>query len=126
MNLLPGYIRKQLPKVYATERIPLADKIAVVKFFTPDANCPRSLGLVPRHSERGSRETWYVCEFDGDDTLFGFVIGLEAEWGYIPLNELQSVRGPLGLPIERDRYWRPKPMRDAEPAHHFPHEGEQL
>lgn len=105
MKLLPNDIRRQLPKLYATEHVPAADKIAVVKFFTPDANW-----------------TWYVTEFDGDDTLFGFVIGLEAEWGYISLAELQSVRGPRGLPIERDRYWRPKPMREAEPAR-FANEG---
>ena len=98
MNLLPGYIRSQLPKLYATKHIPPADKIAVVKFFTLDASW-----------------SWYVCEFDGKDTLFGFVIGLEAEWGYTSLSELQSVRGPMGLRIERDRYWRPKPMREAEP-----------
>lgn len=105
MNLLPKHIRKQLPKLYATEHVKPADKIAVVKFFTPDANW-----------------TWYVCEFDGRDTLFGLVIGFEAEWGYISLAELQSVRGPLGLPIERDAYWRPKPMRDAEPTY-FAEEG---
>lgn len=105
MDLLPKHIRTQLPKLYATEHVPPADKIAVVKFFTPDAAW-----------------TWYVTEFDGDDTLFGFVIGLEAEWGYISLSELQSVRGPRGLRIERDLYWRPKPMREAEPAH-FANEG---
>jgi hypothetical protein len=100
MNLLPKYIRVQLPRLYETEHVKPADKIAVVKFFTPDSSW-----------------TWYVTEFDGDDTLFGFVIGLETEWGYISLSELQSVRGPRGLRIERDLYWRPKPMREAEPAH---------
>jgi hypothetical protein len=100
MNLLPKHIRKQLPKLYETAHVPAADKIALVKFFTPD-----------------SKWTWYVCEFDGEDTFFGFVIGFEAEWGYISLAELQSVRGPLGLPIERDAYWRPKPMREAEPKY---------
>lgn len=105
MNLLPNDIRKQLPKLYATEHVPAADKIAVVKFFTPDAGW-----------------TWYVCEFDGDDTLYGFVIGLEAEWGYISLSELQSVRGLLGMRVERDQHWQLKPMREAEPAH-FGNEG---
>jgi hypothetical protein len=107
MNLLPAYIRKQLPKLYATEHVKPADKISVVRLFTPDSNW-----------------LWHIVEFDGEDTLFGFVIGLEAEWGYISLSELQSVRGPMGLRIERDRYWRPKPMREAEPAR-FPGEGEQ-
>lgn len=100
MNLLPNDIRKQLPKLYATEHVPAADKLSVVRLFAADANW-----------------TWHIVEFDGDDTLFGFVIGLEAEWGYISLAELQSVRGPLGLWVERDRYWRPKPMREAEPKH---------
>jgi hypothetical protein len=100
MNLLPAHIRKQLPKLYATEHVKPADKIAVVKFFIPDASW-----------------SWYVCEFDGRDTFFGFVIGLEAEWGYFSLAELQSVRGPLGLPIERDAHWQLKPMREAEPKY---------
>lgn len=100
MNLLPGYIRKQLPKLYATEHVKPADKISVVRLFTPDASW-----------------LWHIVEFDGKDTLYGFVIGLEAEWGYISLRELESVRGSMGLPIERDRYWRPKPMREAEPKY---------
>lgn len=31
--------------------------------------------------------------------------GLEAEWGYFLLSGLESARGPLGLPIERDLYF---------------------
>jgi hypothetical protein len=98
MNLLPAHIRKQLPKLYATEHVKPADKVSVVRLYTPDSSW-----------------IWHVVEFDGKDTLYGFVIGLEAEWGYISLSELQSVRGPLGLRIERDLYWRPKTMREAEP-----------
>ena len=36
--------------------------------------------------------------------FFGLVDGLEAELGYFWLSELTGVRGPLGLPIERDLY----------------------
>lgn len=100
MNLLPKHIRMQLPKLYATEHVKPADKISVLRLFTPDSSW-----------------TWHIVEFDGRDTFFGFVIGLESEWGYISLAELQSVRGPLGLPIERDAFWRPKPMREAEPTY---------
>jgi len=28
---------------------------------------------------------------------------------------LQKVRGPLGLPIERDLYWQPKTLREIAP-----------
>ena len=47
--------------------------------------------------------------------MFGLVDGHEKELGYVSLNELRSVRGPLGLPIERDLYWQPKPLREIAP-----------
>ena len=72
--------------------------VALVKFFTPDSSW-----------------TWYATEFDGDDTFFGLVDGHEKELGYFSLRELQSVRGPLGLPIERDLYWQPRPLREIAP-----------
>jgi hypothetical protein len=56
-----------------------------------------------------------ATEFDGNDTFFGLVDGLEKELGYFSLSELQSVRGPLGLPIERDLYWRPKTLKEIAP-----------
>ncbi len=40
----------------------------------------------------------------------------ERELGYFSLRELESVRGALGLPIERDLYWRPKTLREIAPA----------
>ena len=39
--------------------------------------------------------------------FFGLAIGLEIELGYWSLAELEQVRGPLGLPIERDLYFEP-------------------
>ena len=95
MKLLTKALRAKLPKLYATENVGLEDKVAQVKFFTPDSNW-----------------TWYAVEFDGEDLFFGLVHGFEKEWGYFSLAQLQSVRGPWGLPIERDRYF--KPTRIAE------------
>jgi hypothetical protein len=63
----------------------------VVKLFTPDAQC-----------------TWLLTELDRDGALaFGLCdLGMgEPELGYVSLIELQSVRGKLGLPIERDRHF---------------------
>jgi len=42
--------------------------------------------------------------------FFGYVIGHEEEWGYFLLSELESVRGPGGLTIERDLYFKPGPF----------------
>lgn len=52
--------------------------------------------------------TWLITEAekqpDGDWLLFGYCHIHEWEWGYVVLSELQSLRLPLGLTIERDIY----------------------
>jgi hypothetical protein len=94
MKLLTKEIRASLPSL--GEQKSAADPIAHVKFFTPDGGW-----------------TWYAAEGsqDGDEFLFfGYVVGVEAEWGYFSLSELESIRGALGLPVERDLYFTPAPM----------------
>jgi hypothetical protein len=65
------------------------DFVPVVKLFTPDAGA-----------------TWLLTEIDpGDeDIAFGLCdLGLGCpEVGYVSLAELATVRGKLGLPVERD------------------------
>lgn len=52
--------------------------------------------------------TWYVLEFDGNDTFFGIIInGSDGEYGYFSLSELKRVRGLFGLSVERDRCFKP-------------------
>jgi hypothetical protein len=69
------------------------DPLPVVKLFTPDAGA-----------------TWLLTEIDpGDeDRAFGLCdLGQGfPELGYVSLTELQSVRGRLGLPIERDLHFK--------------------
>lgn len=94
MELLPAELRATLPPLYAQEKV--KDKIVHIKFFTPWTNW-----------------TWYVTEGgveDDDFLLFGYVKGFEEEWGYFSLNELQAIRGPAGLTIERDLFFTPKPF----------------
>src|SRR2546430_17742766 len=94
--MLPAAIRKRLPKLYAQESVPNTDKTVYVKFFQP-----------------WGRWTWWAVEGeqteDGDVRFFGFVQGLPGcdEWGYFVLSELEAVRGPGGLRIERDLWFRP-------------------
>jgi hypothetical protein len=94
MKLLTKELLKKLPPLYSTEKD--SDPTAVVKFFTPDSNW-----------------TWFATEFDGEDTFFGRVDGFESELGYFSLSELKSVRGALGLPVERDRWFSPKPLSEC-------------
>lgn len=93
-NLLDEESREKLPPLYSGEDQGL-DALVQVKFFTPDAQW-----------------TWYASEFDGDDNMFGVVSGFELEMGYFALKELKEVKGPMGLPIERDLYDEPKSLRE--------------
>jgi hypothetical protein len=103
MHLLTNAIRRKLPPLYANEGKG-TDALAVVKFFTPDSSW-----------------TWYVSEFDGDDLFFGLAVGLEPELGYFRLSELQTVRGTLGLPVERDKYFEPTPLHELIDKHEQGH-----
>jgi len=89
MELLPPELREQLPKLYAQEGA--EDHFVYVKYFFPAANW-----------------TWFVTEGEpsGDDFLFfGYVIGLEKEWGYFTLNQLEEIKF-RGLTVERDLYFK--------------------
>jgi hypothetical protein len=68
-----------------------------VKLFTPDGQW-----------------TWYGIEFDGKDIFFGYVKGFEAELGYFSLKELEGVRGHLGLPVERDKWFKPTKLSEVK------------
>lgn len=71
---------------------PEPDFPPVVKLFTPDANC-----------------TWLLTELDPEDPDIAFGLcdlGMGCpELGYLSISELESVRGALGLPVERDRHF---------------------
>lgn len=56
------------------------------------------------------RGTWYVTEAslqeNGDWICFGLCHIYEAELGYFSLNELQSIKLPYGITIERDLHFK--------------------
>ena len=83
---------KLLDNGTATARGEERDPHPVVKLFTPDAQA-----------------TWLLTELDPTepDLAFGLCdLGLGSpELGYVRLSELAALRGPLGLAVERDRYF---------------------
>ena len=96
MKLMTEEIAKQIPALRESEGT--TDPMAYCKFFTPDSNW-----------------TWYAMEYDeGSGDCFGYVVGLEAEYGYFNLNELEEIKGPLGLRIERDIHFVPTPVKEIE------------
>ena len=97
MKLLTKAIEKKLPSLNKQSKLGM-ESIAYVKFFTPDSSW-----------------TWYVTGYDPKTkTFFGLVQGLETEFGCFTLDELESVRGHLGLPIERDLFFDPIKLSDIK------------
>jgi hypothetical protein len=102
IKLLTKALLKRLPALYSQEDNP--DPMVVCKFFTSDAGW-----------------TWFAIEgspvdangyYDTDKekvdfVFFGLVSGIDVELGYFSLSELKSVRGKLGLPVERDLHFQP-------------------
>ncbi|SAI46864.1 transposon [Bordetella ansorpii] len=76
------------------------DPMPVVKLFTPDAN-----------------GTWLLSEIDPDDPdraygLCDVGIGMP-ELGWVSLQELAEVRGPMRMPIARDMHFRARKTLNA-------------
>ena len=97
-NLPDESTLKALPALYSTEHIPLQDKLIRLHFFIGSCD-------------------WWICEGDGDDLLWGFVIlnndYQNAEWGYISYSSLKDIN-IRGLEIENDLYWKVRPAREVD------------
>lgn len=82
----------KIPKLYETEEI--SNPICHIKLFTPD-----------------SIWEWYIIEVSIDlDICYGYTKGFEGELGYFSLNELNEIRGNLGLKVEIDNSFNPTPL----------------
>lgn len=96
MILVTPEIRTALEANSAARRAALArgegepDPVPVVRFFNPVGQA-----------------TWLATEIDTDDILFGLAdLGFGSpELGSFALEEMQSVRFPFGLGIERDIFF---------------------
>jgi len=87
----------RLPRLYQTEDLPLAEKLIQMHFFLGGCD-------------------WWIAEFDGEDLFFGYAVlngdWQLAEWGYISLSELKSIKVGPGIEVDRDLFWEPKPAKD--------------
>jgi hypothetical protein len=108
MQPLTKELLRRIPPLYSTESDP--DPLLVCKFFTPDAQWTWYVAeggtYTPEAPGRHDPLTGYDPETD-DVLFFGYVVGDFPELGYFRLSELTSVRGAVGLPVERDRYFTP-------------------
>ena len=97
IQLISDELKASMPGLYSQENEP--DPIVRVKFFTPWTDW-----------------TWYGIEFDGTDSFFGLVDGYERELGYFSLSELENLKGPGGLRVERDLYFEPTALSNIYPS----------
>ena len=90
MKLMTKALEKKLPPLGSDS------SKAFIKWFTPDSNF-----------------TWYVMEYNPETgECFGLVEGLEKEFGYFNINEIKTLRGKFGLPVERDTYFETTSVKE--------------
>jgi len=98
MQLLTDELRKIIPPFYSSEDLELEEKMVYAKFFLADAQW-----------------SWFILEYDPEsNTFFALVDGLDRELGYVSLDELEQVRGHMGLHVERDLYFTPVKYKDLK------------
>lgn len=84
------------------EQLNNLDPIIIAKFFDPCGS-----------------GTWYATEYDAENQIcFGYVTGLAFdEWGTFSIQELEAIKRPLGLGIERDTYFKEKRFKELIKEH---------
>jgi hypothetical protein len=91
-HLLTNDLIQRFPRLYETDGKPQTAVKIVAKFFTPHA-----------------KASWYATEYDPEERVFfGFAnLGDDqmAELGYFSLSELESLTGPFGPKVVRDRFF---------------------
>lgn len=101
MKLITKQIERQLAKYPIYSQSDKGNEsTAICKFFSPVGSY-----------------TWYVTEAerqeDSDWLFFGLVENdYGKEFGYFTLKELESLRLPFGLTIERDIYFKPAKLNE--------------
>ena len=88
----------RIPRLYATENVPIKDKEIHLHFFIGGCD-------------------WYVAEYDGEDLFFGYAIlngDFEcAEWGYVNFTELKSLKSSfVEIDCELEEFWGVKKVSE--------------
>jgi len=99
MKLLTKELLAQFEKAGRQENVP--DPLVIAKFFNPTG-----------------AGTWYATEYYPEEKMFFGYVSIfgdwNDEWGYFTLSELESYKGQLGLGIERDLHFTPKPFSEIK------------
>lgn len=107
-KLLTKAMIKNIPMLYTTEHQPMGERMVTAKFFHPL-----------------TKFTYYVLEFDGNNTFFGICKRAGVELDYITLADLRNMR-ILGLIAERDLSWEPTKVKDIPELSTWLHRWEHI
>ena len=101
MKLMTKAIAKSLPEIGTTDGQGYS-AVAKVKYFTP-----------------WDSWTWYGTEYEPEtERMYGLVVSpIETTLGTFSVAELQSVKGPFFLNIERDLHFQPQTLADCLMRH---------
>ena len=91
---------QRIPRLYATEIVPWADKMIYQHFFLGGCD-------------------WYVAEYAPEERIFfGYAILNDdldnSEWGYISFDELRDVKAQGVYEVDRDLHWSPRKASEVE------------
>ena len=97
-KLMTAELEATLPGLYATDGQG-GDAVVHVHYFSPYTNWD-----------------WYGVEYDpATRTFFGWVDGLDGEYGYFNLDELEAATLANGVPaVERDLHWTPVTLKEVK------------
>jgi hypothetical protein len=91
-ELMPDWLAETIPPLRATQNG--GEPVLHVKWSTPDGTW-----------------TFYVIEYDPNERLcFGLVDAHERQLSYFRLDDVERIRGPSDLRIERDLDFSPTPL----------------
>ena len=99
MKLFTKEILKRLPKLGTTSELSMSEVTVQAKLFNP-------MGA----------HTWYLIEYDPESKIAHAFCNLGdpqmAEIGDVSITELEELRLPLGLGIERDIHFEPRNLKE--------------
>jgi hypothetical protein len=95
MKLITKELRKRIPPLYSKKRLK-------IQLFMQSTSLQTLIGLGMFWS--------LTVKIHSSVVLMDCIL----EIGYFSLSELEKIRGPLGLKVERDLYWKPKPLSEVK------------
>lgn len=95
MKLLTKAIETKAKKQYSLGAD--SNQMIVAKFFNPIGSW-----------------SWYLMNIDPNDSdyAWGIVKGFEVEEGSFSISELENIKLPMGMHVERDLYFTPLPAKE--------------